>query len=94
MITALLPLALALAAVPALAAGPYSIKDAVNCRTGPGRSYSIVKVYNAGDQVTLECQTEGESVNDNTIWDKTSDGFLKLERNKVCQAVKPSSKLL
>ncbi|BEI80075.1 hypothetical protein CcaverHIS002_0106040 [Cutaneotrichosporon cavernicola] len=74
MITPLLALALALTAAPAQAAGPFNIKEAVNCRTGPGRSYDIVKQYSAGDQVTLECQTEGENINDDTIWDKTTDG--------------------
>jgi uncharacterized protein YgiM (DUF1202 family) len=62
-------------ALPALAAGPYPIKaDGVNCRSRPSTADSVVKSYNKGEEVTLECQTEGESVSGNTIWGKTQDG--------------------
>ncbi|GMK53509.1 hypothetical protein CspeluHIS016_0100950 [Cutaneotrichosporon spelunceum] len=72
MIRALLALVVAL---PALAAGPYPIKEAGSrCRTGPGTSFSVVKQYALGRMVTLVCQTEGENINGNTIWDKTTEG--------------------
>ncbi|KAK4198669.1 lysozyme-like domain-containing protein [Triangularia verruculosa] len=59
----------------AAAAVAYPITgDVVNCRSGPGTSYSIVKQYTQGQDVTITCQTEGTSVNGVTIWDKTADG--------------------
>ncbi|KLT42149.1 glycoside hydrolase family 24 protein [Cutaneotrichosporon oleaginosum] len=71
MLAAVLALA---AALPVLAAGPYPIKaNGVNCRSGPSTSASVVKQYQKGQQVTLQCQTEGVSVNGNTIWGKTQD---------------------
>ncbi|CAP67505.1 uncharacterized protein PODANS_6_11590 [Podospora anserina S mat+] len=48
--------------------------DVVNCRSGPGTSYSVVKQYTQGQDVTITCQTEGTNVNGVTIWDKTADG--------------------
>jgi surface antigen len=48
--------------------------DNVNCRTGPGTSYSIVLSYKKGVDVKVTCQTKGTNVSGNTIWDKTSDG--------------------
>jgi len=56
-------------------AASYPISgDDVNCRSGPGTSYSVVKSYDKGHKVTLSCQTEGTNINGNKIWDKTSDG--------------------
>lgn len=66
---------LVLAASSALAAGPYPIKDdGVNCRSGPSTSYPSQRKYNSGDEVTLTCQTDGESISGDAIWGKTSDG--------------------
>ncbi|KAK3376209.1 CHAP domain-containing protein [Lasiosphaeria ovina] len=48
--------------------------DGVNCRSGPGTSYAVKKSYAKGTDVTVTCQTAGESINGNAIWDKTSDG--------------------
>ncbi|KAK0668762.1 lysozyme-like domain-containing protein [Cercophora samala] len=48
--------------------------DVVNCRSGPGTGYSVVKQYSQGQDVTITCQTEGTNVNGVTIWDKTADG--------------------
>ncbi|KAJ2082685.1 hypothetical protein H4R24_001435 [Coemansia sp. RSA 988] len=48
--------------------------NTVNCRSGPGTSYSSKKSYKKGTQVTISCQTSGTSVSGNSIWDKTSDG--------------------
>lgn len=48
--------------------------DGVNCRSGPGTSYSVVKSYRQGADVAITCQAAGTSVNGNAIWDKTEDG--------------------
>ncbi|AEO64624.1 97b6b99d-9902-4e66-a834-a03f2d8294e9 [Thermothielavioides terrestris] len=67
-------LALCLAAAISTVAA-YPIKgDGVNCRTGPGTSYKVVKSYAKGVDVKITCQTHGESINGDTLWDKTSDG--------------------
>ncbi|KAK4183834.1 CHAP domain-containing protein [Podospora australis] len=47
--------------------------NVVNCRSGPGTSYSTVKQYTLNTDVKITCQTSGTSVNGNAIWDKTSD---------------------
>lgn len=47
--------------------------DNVNCRDGPGTSFTVLKTYAKGHNVTLTCQTEGTNVEGNTIWDKTTD---------------------
>ncbi len=53
----------------------YPIKaDSVNCRSGPGTSYKVVKTYAKGVDVKLSCQARGESINGDTLWDKTTDG--------------------
>lgn len=68
--TSTIPLAVAVATATA-----YPITgDNVNCRSGPGTSYSVVRTYSRGHDVTLTCQTEGTDVFGITIWDKTTDG--------------------
>ncbi|KAJ2641336.1 hypothetical protein GGF44_002168, partial [Coemansia sp. RSA 1694] len=63
------------AATAAPQASAYAIKgDTVNCRSGPSTSYSVVKTYKKGQNVSITCQTAGPSVNGNTLWDKTNDG--------------------
>ncbi len=53
----------------------YPIKaDGVNCRSGPGTSYKVVKTYAKGHDVKLTCQAYGESINGDSLWDKTTDG--------------------
>ena len=56
-----------------LAAYPIT-GDNVNCRSGPGTSYSVTKTYAKGHEVTISCQTSGTDVSGDSIWDKTSDG--------------------
>jgi uncharacterized protein YraI len=69
-------LAVVILACSALSVNAYSISgDDVNCRSGPGTSYSVKRQYAKGHDVKLSCQTEGESINGNKIWDKTTDGF-------------------
>ncbi|AEO71813.1 uncharacterized protein THITE_2171711 [Thermothielavioides terrestris NRRL 8126] len=48
--------------------------NGVNCRSGPGTSHAVKKVYAKGTDIKVTCQTEGTSINGNSIWDKTSDG--------------------
>ncbi|EXK25557.1 hypothetical protein FOMG_17799 [Fusarium oxysporum f. sp. melonis 26406] len=48
--------------------------NTVNCRSGPGTSYSVKRTYKKGQDVSITCQTYGTNVNGNSIWDKTSDG--------------------
>jgi hypothetical protein len=61
------------AAVPMVSAYPVKA-DTLNCRSGPGTSYKVVKTYKKGADVKITCQTPGPSVNGDTLWDKTSDG--------------------
>ncbi|KAH6841111.1 hypothetical protein B0I37DRAFT_357924 [Chaetomium sp. MPI-CAGE-AT-0009] len=61
------------AAISTVAAYPITGDD-VNCRSGPGTSYKSVKTYKKGTDVKLTCQTYGESISGNAIWDKTTDG--------------------
>jgi lysozyme len=56
-------------------ASAYLIKgDTVNCRSGPGTSYSVKKTYKKNHDVTLTCQTPGTVINGDKLWDKTTDG--------------------
>jgi uncharacterized protein YraI len=53
----------------------YPIKDDdVNCRSGPGTSFGVVKTYPKGQKVALSCQTQGETISGDSLWDKTTDG--------------------
>ncbi|KAJ9412802.1 hypothetical protein QL093DRAFT_2090362 [Fusarium oxysporum] len=60
-------------AVPMVSAYPITGNN-VNCREGPSTGYEVVKTYHKGDDVKLTCQTSGEGVLGNSLWDKTSDG--------------------
>ena len=48
--------------------------DGVNCRSGPGTSFSSMKTYAKDTKVTLKCQTTGTSIDGDSLWDETSDG--------------------
>lgn len=61
------------AAVSRVAAYPITDNN-VNCRSGPGTSHGVVRSYNKGHDVTLTCQTYGENIFGNSLWDKTTDG--------------------
>ncbi|KAJ6150345.1 hypothetical protein N7471_001544 [Penicillium samsonianum] len=70
----LMNLALTLAAAFSMA-NAYAITGSeVNCRTGASTKDAVVTTYHKGDDVKISCQTYGEDVNGNSIWDKTSDG--------------------
>jgi hypothetical protein len=68
----LLSVALAVSA-PLVAAYPIKA-NGVNCRSGPGTSYKVVKTYKLNQDVKLTCQARGESVKGDSLWDKTTDG--------------------
>ncbi|KAJ2850514.1 hypothetical protein IWW36_001832 [Coemansia brasiliensis] len=53
----------------------YTIYKAtsVNCRSGPGTNYKAVKAYTTKDNIKLTCQTSGQSIKGNALWDKTTD---------------------
>ncbi|KAK9353580.1 hypothetical protein V1523DRAFT_425925 [Lipomyces doorenjongii] len=67
-------IALSLAATVPIVSGYAITGDTVNCRSGPGTSYSVVKTYNKGQDVSITCQAPGTDVNGDNLWDKTSDG--------------------
>jgi lysozyme len=53
----------------------YSITgNGVNCRSGPGTSYDVKKMYAKGHDVSISCQASGPNIKGDAIWDKTSDG--------------------
>ncbi|KAJ2535424.1 hypothetical protein EV175_006914, partial [Coemansia sp. RSA 1933] len=68
-------LALCATGLASLAQG-YGIQKttSLNCRTEPSTDGTVVRKYAASDDVALVCQTSGESVQGNDIWDKTTDG--------------------
>jgi uncharacterized protein YraI len=47
---------------------------ALNARSGPSTSYSIVKAYAPGSTVKVACQAPGSKVGTTSVWDKLSDG--------------------
>jgi hypothetical protein len=66
---------LALSLITAPLANAYPITgDVVNCRSGPGTSYDVVKSYKLGSDVSITCQASGTDVKGDSVWDKTSDG--------------------
>jgi hypothetical protein len=65
--------ALALAALPLVSAYPIK-SNTLNCRSGPSTGNKIVKTYNKGTDIKISCQTTGDSVSGNNLWDKTQDG--------------------
>ncbi|WP_234441802.1 hypothetical protein [Streptomyces sp. WM6386] len=67
------------AASEASAAGyPVVGTSNVNARSGPGTSYQILKTYKPGTNLSIVCQTPGETITGplgtSNIWDKTADG--------------------
>lgn len=60
-------------ALPIVSAYPIT-GSVVNCRSGPGTSFKSVTSYKKSHNVKVTCQTTGETIKGNSIWDKTSDG--------------------
>ena len=48
--------------------------DTLNCRSTPSTSAAIVRTYQRGANIDIQCQTTGTKVETTTIWDKTQDG--------------------
>jgi hypothetical protein len=67
-------LALTFAAIAPIVNGYPITGDGVNCRSGPGTSYSVVKSYKKGADVSITCQASGTDVKGDSVWDKTADG--------------------
>ncbi|KAJ5887627.1 hypothetical protein N7495_007668 [Penicillium taxi] len=66
--------AVSLAVLPT-AVSAYSITgDTMNCYSGPGTSYSVIKTYKNSDSVSITYQALGTEIKGDSIWDKTSDG--------------------
>ncbi|KAK4211183.1 CHAP-domain-containing protein [Rhypophila decipiens] len=88
---------------PTILVSAYPIKaDGVNCRSGPGTSFSVKQTYARGKDISITCQTTGTAVKGNNIWDKTPDNcyvadyYVKTGKDgfvtKKCEeAPKPSS---
>ncbi|KAA8905678.1 CHAP domain-containing protein [Sphaerosporella brunnea] len=57
-------------------AAPYPLvhTDSLHCRASPSTTSKIVKTYTGSADIKISCQTYGESIKGNRIWDKTSDG--------------------
>jgi len=53
----------------------YTVTSAgpLKARSGPGRSYPVVKEYPAGASVTVVCQAPGSTVGGTKVWDKLTD---------------------
>ncbi|MFF4270027.1 hypothetical protein [Streptomyces sp. NPDC001536] len=66
------------ASVASAASYPIVGTSNVNARSGPGTSYQIIKTYKPGTNISIVCQTPGETITGplgtSNIWDKTSDG--------------------
>ncbi|KAM0090098.1 hypothetical protein ACP6JD_006502 [Aspergillus fumigatus] len=61
------------AILPSVSAYPIT-GDGVNCRSGPGTNYPVVKSYPKGHEVSIVCQAPGTDIKGDKLWDKTSDG--------------------
>ena len=46
----------------------------VNARSGPARSYPLVRSYARGAALTLSCQAPGQKIGSTSVWDKLTDG--------------------
>src|SRR3954451_8889147 len=70
----LMNLALTLATAFSMANAYHITTNGVTCRKGPSTTEAVVKTYDQGVDVKISCQTYGENIQGNAIWDKTSDG--------------------
>lgn len=70
--TTILALSVA-ASIPLINAYPITTSG-LNCRSGPGTSYDVVKTYDLGEDVSITCQAPGTDIYGDELWDLTSDG--------------------
>jgi hypothetical protein len=70
------------------AAYPITHATSLHCRKSPSASAALVKTYSAGANIKISCQTEGQSIEGSTIWDKTQDGCYVADYYvKVCNLI-------
>jgi hypothetical protein len=50
--------------------------SALRIRQAPNTSAPIVGRYPRGTRITIECQTTGEEIDGNNLWDRTDQGFV------------------
>lgn len=62
-----------MASMPLIDAYPIT-GSGVNCRSGPGTSYDVVKSYGLGEDISITCQASGTDINGDELWDLTADG--------------------
>ncbi|KAJ1988105.1 hypothetical protein GGI25_001665 [Coemansia spiralis] len=51
----------------------------LNCRAEPNVNSKIVLTYSQNDNITVDCQTQGEKLFGTAVWDKTSDDCYVLD---------------
>jgi uncharacterized protein YraI len=63
-------------ALVATVAYTYQVSGAnmVNARSGPARSYPLIKSYSRASPLALSCQAPGQQIGSTSIWDKLTDG--------------------
>jgi len=52
----------------------YEATAPIRARSGPGRSYPLVKLHPEGASLPVVCQTPGSTVGATMVWDKLNDG--------------------
>lgn len=54
---------------------PYRVTaNGLNARTGPGTSYSVVRLLPKGAAIRVVCRTHGTKISTTSVWDKLTDG--------------------
>jgi uncharacterized protein YraI len=48
--------------------------NTLSARSGPARSYRLIKAYARGSALTVSCQAPGQRVGSSGVWDKLADG--------------------
>jgi hypothetical protein len=56
------------------ATGTISGAASVNCRAGPETTFAVTRSYTNGTRLKITCETPGQDIFGNAVWDKTSDG--------------------
>lgn len=69
------PFTLTFISIAGISVSAYAVTgSAVNCHAGPGTSFAVEKSYSQSEDVNIVCQTDGNSFNGSSVWDKTSGG--------------------
>jgi hypothetical protein len=56
--------------------GEVTASPRLRIREAPNTTSPILGRYPLGTRITIECQTIGEEVDGNNVWDKTDQGFV------------------